>query len=69
MITTILNTEIGEVEIPAKYHSKYITTPEFNKLTEEYVVARLKQADLVRKTDFNYKITSFNKRITSNKRK
>ena len=30
---------------------------------------RLMQADLVNKTDFNNKITSFNRRITSNKTK
>ena len=31
--------------------------------------ARLKQADLVNKIDFDKKITSFNRRITSNKTK
>ena len=30
-------------------HDKYITTPEFNKLTAESFAARLKQADLVKK--------------------
>ena len=33
------------------------------------IFARLKQADLVNKTDFNNKLTSFNKRITLNKTK
>ena len=50
-------------------YAKYITTPEFNKLTGENFTARLKQADLVSKTDFDNKLTSFNKRITSNKTK
>ena len=32
-------------------HSKYITTPEFNKLTAENFTARLKQANLTTKSD------------------
>ena len=35
----------------------------------ENFTARLKQANLVTKTDFDNKLTSFNKRITSNKTK
>ena len=31
-----------------------ITTPEFNKLTTVIFKAKLKQADLVTKTDFDY---------------
>ena len=50
-------------------NSKYVTTQEFNKLAAEYFAARLKQADLVNKTDFDNKLTSFNKLITSNKTK
>ena len=46
-----------------------ITTPEFNKLTAENFTARLKQANLVTKTDFDKKLTSFNRKITSNKTK
>ena len=65
MTTTVLNTKISRV----KYHVKYTTTPEFNKLTAEYFAAKLKQADLVNKTDFDNKLTRFNKRITSNKTK
>ena len=40
-----------------------------NKLTAENVAARLKQADLVNKTDFDNKLTRFNEQITSNKTK
>ena len=40
-----------------------------NKLTTEKFAARLKRADLVKKTDFDDKLASFNKRITSNKTK
>ena len=32
-------------------HDKYITTPEFNKLTAEHFAARLVQVNLASKTD------------------
>ena len=57
-------------------YSKYITTPEFNKLTAESSTARLKQvklatkgviADFVKKTDFHGKLKNLNTKITSNK--
>ena len=32
-------------------HNKYITTPEFNKLTAENFAARLKQANLASQND------------------
>ena len=66
---SVLNTKISEVENKMSDNSKYITTQECNKLTAENFVAILKQADLVNKTDFDDKLTSFNKRITSNKTK
>ena len=40
-----------------------------NKLTAENVAARLKQADVVNKTDFDNKLTRINEQITSNKTK
>ena len=67
MTTTLLNTKISEVENKIPEQSKYITTQEFNKLTAENFAARWKQADLVNKTDFDNKLTSFNRRIISNK--
>ena len=67
MTTTVSNIKISEVENKIPSHDKYITTPEFNKLTAENVTARLKQVDLVSKADFDKKLTSFNKWITSNK--
>ena len=63
---TVLNTKISEVENKILNHDKYITTPEFNKFTTENFAARLKQANLVSKTDFDNKLISFNRRITSN---
>ena len=59
-------------------HDKYITTPEFNKLTAENFAARLAQANLasksdianfVKKTDFDDKLKNLNKKVTSNKTK
>ena len=53
------------VENKILHHSKYITTPEFNKLTAENLTAILKQAnlankgditDFVKKADFNDKL-------------
>ena len=52
MNITVFNTKINEVENKITNHDKYITTLEFNKLTAENVTARLKQANLVTKTDF-----------------
>ena len=49
--------------------SKHITTQEFNKLAGENFATRLKQADLVNKTDFDNKLTSFNKQFASNETK
>ena len=46
---TVLNTKISEVENKLSDNSNYITTQECNKLTAENFVARLKQADLVKK--------------------
>ena len=69
MTATILNTKFSEVENKISDNSEYITTQEFNKLTAENFAARLKEADLVSKTGFDNKLTSFNKRITSNKTK
>ena len=48
----ILNTKISEVKNKIPNDGKYVTTPEFNKLTAENFMTRLKQANLVTKTDF-----------------
>ena len=74
-IKTDYNTKINEIgkKITDLEHSnKYITTPEFNKLTPENFPARLTQANLasksyianfVNKTDFDNQV----KNITSKK--
>ena len=41
-------------------HDKYITTPEFNTLAADVFNARLAQANLVTKTDFDAKLSSLN---------
>ena len=58
-----------EMKITDHNHDKFITTPELYKLAAETFTARLQQANLVTKTDFDNKLTSFNKQITSNKTK
>ena len=56
-------------------HSKYITTPEFNKLTAENFTARSKQAKLATKGDiadfvnFDDKLKNLIKKVSSNKSK
>ena len=50
--TTVLSTKICEVENKIPNHDRYITTLEFNKLIAENFTARLKQANLMTKTDF-----------------
>ena len=69
--TNILSTKISEAENKIPDSSKYvtITTEGFNKLTAGHFAARLKQADLVNRIDFDNKLTSCNRRITSHKTK
>ena len=67
MTTTVLNTKISEVENKIPNHDKYITTPEFNKLTAESFAARLKHFNLVNKTDFDNNLISLNRKISSSK--
>ena len=65
------DTKISEIEnkVNDHNHGQYITTPIFNILAARVFNARLAQADLVTKTDFDPKLQSFNKRINSNKTK
>ena len=59
--TSILNTKISEFDNKISGCSKCITTQELKKLTAENFAARLKQANLVSKTDFDNKLISFNR--------
>ena len=66
---TDYNTKITEIENRLIDHNrgKYITTPEFNRLTAENFAARLKQANLVTKTDFDDKLKSLNQKSNPDK--
>ena len=68
---TNYNTKITEIEKKRtdQNNNKYITTPEFHKLSAEVFDARLKQTDLVRKTDCDDKLKSLNQKTHSNKTK
>ena len=70
-IKTDYNTKISGIEKRVSDHNydKNITTPEFNKFKEEVFYARLARANLVRKTDFDTKLISLNKKINSDKTK
>ena len=48
---------------------KYLTTPEFNTLAASVFNARLAQASLITKAHFDAKMSSLNRKITSNKSK
>ena len=46
-----------------------IDTSEFNKLTADVFNARLAQANLIAKTDFDAELSSLNRKITENETK
>ena len=62
------DTEISELEkkLTDHDHDKYIATQEFNTWAAVFN-ARLAQANLMTKTDFNARLSSLNRKITSNK--
>ena len=66
---TDYNTKISEIEKKVADHNreKYITTPELNKFRAEIFPARLAQASLITKADFDTKLISLNEKINSNK--
>ena len=56
-----------EKKITDHNHDKYITNPEFNTLAARVFNARLAQADLITKTDFDAKLKKNSDRAASNK--
>ena len=68
---TNCDTKIGELEkeLTDHDHEKYISTPKFNTLAASVFNAKLAQANLITKTDFDAKLSSLNSKITSNKTK
>ena len=68
---TDYNTETTDIEnkLNNHNHDKYIDTSEFNKLAADVFNARLAQANLITKTDFDAKLSSRNRKIAQNKTK
>ena len=68
---TDYNTKITDIEnkVNNHNHDKYAPTSEFNTLAANVFNARLAQANLITKTDFDAKLPSLNKKITANKTK
>ena len=66
---TDYNTKVTEIEnkLDNHNHDKYIDTSEFNKLAADVFNARLAQANLITKTDFDAKFSSLNRKITETK--
>ena len=65
------NTKVTEIETKLNNHNhdKYITTLEFNTLAGDVFNARLAQANVITKTDFDVKLLCLNRKITQNKTK
>ena len=63
---TDYNTKINEIEnkITNHKHDEYITTPKSNKLAVDNFNARIAQANLITKTDFDAKLSGLNRKIT-----
>ena len=70
-ITELENTKVTEIESKVNNHNldKYIDTSEFNKLAANVFNARLAQANLITKKDFDPKLLSLNRKFTQNKTK
>ena len=68
---TDYNTQVTKIEnkLNNHNHDKYIDTSEFNTLATNFFNARLAQANLITKTDFDAKLSSLNRKITQNKSK
>ena len=56
-----------KIKINNHNHDKYIDTQEFNKLSADVFNARLAQANLITKTEFDSKLSNLNRKITKNK--
>ena len=48
---------------------KYFTTADYNKFTSDILDVKIKQKELVNKSDIDKKLINVNKKITSNKTK
>ena len=61
------NTKITEIEDKLNNHDKYIDIQEFNKLAADVFNARIAQANLIAKSDFDAKLSNLKRKITTNK--
>ena len=70
MLVALLKKQIMTLKLQLNNHNhdKYIDTQEFNKLAAVFN-ARIAQANLITKTDFDAKLSSLNRKITQNKSK
>ena len=68
---TDYNTKVTKIEnkLSNHNHDKYINTSEFNTLAANVFNARIVQANLITKADFDIKLLSLNRKITQNKTK
>ena len=68
---TDYNTKVTGIEnkLNGHNHNKCIDTSEVNKLAGDVFNARLSQANLITKTDFDTKLLSLNRKISQNKTK
>ena len=68
---TDYNTKVTDIEnkLNNHNHDEYIIAREFNNLAADVLNARLSRANLVAKTDFDAKLSSFKKKTTENKTK
>ena len=68
---TDYNTKVNKIEkkITDQILDKYISSPEFNKLTAKYFAARFRKAILVTMRDFDDKLSDPNRKIVLNKTK
>ena len=68
---TEYSTKVAEIEnkLNNHNHDKHIDIQEFNTLAADVFNVRLAQASLVRNKDFDAKLSSLNRKITSNKTK
>ena len=68
---TDCNTKIIDIEnkLNNHNHDEYVANSEFNTLAADVFNARLAQANLITKTDFDAKLSSLNKKITAIKTK
>ena len=64
--TKVTEINFYKVKLNNHNHDKYIDTQEFNKLAADVLNARLAQANLVTKTDFDDKLSNLNSKITKN---